>query len=95
MSGIRTSHPVALIRGGNGLDVETFHSELDCVLYFLDNGGLGKGIDPHAIGWGGPAHKAALDKVSKELKKVLKNIAAQDKREASIDAAIATSKATS
>ena len=87
MSGIRTSRPVCLIRGGNGLDIECFASELDCVLYFIDNGALGKGIDQRAIGWGGPAHKAALDKVSEKIKAVLEEIAAQDEREAEITGA--------
>lgn len=82
MSGIRTSQPVCLIRGGNGLDIECFASEFDCVLYFINNGALAKGIDPNAIGWGSPAHKAALDRVAKEVKKALKDIVAQDKREA-------------
>ena len=84
MSGIRTSQPVALIRSGNGLDIECFASELDCVLYFINNGALAKGIDANAIGWGSPAHKVALDRVAKEVKKALKDIVAQDKREAKL-----------
>lgn len=84
MSGIGTSHPVALIRAGNGLNIECFASELDCVLYFVNNGALAKGIDPNAIGWGSPAHKAALDRVATEVKKALKDIVVQNKREAKL-----------
>jgi hypothetical protein len=87
MSGLRTHHPITLIRAGNGLDIDTHASELDCVLHLINNGALGKGIDPRAIGWGGPAHKAALDKVSEKLKAVREDIAEQDRREAQITGA--------
>lgn len=82
MSGMRTSQPVALIRGGNGLDIETHASELDCVLYLIDNGAIGRGIDPNAIGWGSAAHKAALAKVGTVLQNTLENISVQDKLDA-------------
>ena len=93
MSGMRTHHPVTLIRAGNGLDIDTHASELDCVLHLLNNGALGRGVDPHAIGWGSEAHKAALAKVGITLKSVLKDIGEQDKREAN-DAAILSTKGT-
>lgn len=81
MSGIRTSQPVALIRGGNGLDIDTFADELDCVLRLVDNGSLGRGVDPKAIGWGSAAHKAALQRVAEKVENVVKDIAEQDRRE--------------
>lgn len=93
MSGIRTHQPVTLIRAGNGLDIDTYASELDCVLHLLNNGALGRGVDPRAIGWGSEAHKAALAKVGITLKSVLKDIGEQDKREAN-DAAILSTKGT-
>ncbi len=83
MSGLRTHHPVALIRGERGLEIDTHADELQCVLYLLNNGALGRGIkDMSDGGWGGDAHKAALVKVGEQLRKVAADIAEADKREA-------------
>ena len=82
MSGISTSQPIALISGRTGIDVETFASELDCVLCLIDNGRLGKGVDKNAIGWGDAYHKAALVLVRERLNVVVAETARQDAREA-------------
>jgi hypothetical protein len=82
MSGIRTSFPVALVRGERGLDIDVYRSELDCVLGVINNGALGKGIDPNAIGWGSPAHKAAIAKVEAHIVEVKAAIAEQDRKDA-------------
>ncbi|MCR8956301.1 hypothetical protein M0765_000715 [Variovorax sp. S2] len=81
MSGIRTSQPVALIRGGNGLDIDTFADELHCVLQLVNTGSLGRGVDPKAIGWGSAAHKQALQRVAEKVKTVIEDIAEQDRRD--------------
>ena len=38
MSGISTSHPIALVnsKGNSGLSVETYASEFDCVMRLCD-----------------------------------------------------------
>ena len=82
MSGICTTNPVALIRTRHGIDMETYQSELDCVLHLVDNGTLGRGINPKAIGWGSADHKAALKMVEEKLKQVRANIDEEDRREA-------------
>ncbi len=81
MSGIRTSQPITLIRAERGLDIETYHDELDCVLHIINNGRLGRGIDDKAIGWGSAAHKKALEKVIEHCAKVKEAMAEQDEKD--------------
>jgi hypothetical protein len=82
VSGIRTSSPVALVRAGNGLDIDTYKSELDCVLGVLNSGTLGRAIDAKDTGWGGAAHKLAIAKVELHIANVKAAIVEQDRRDA-------------
>lgn len=75
MAGMCTSHPIALISCRRGIDVETYASELDCVLSLIDNGRLGQGVGKNTIGWGSESHKAALALVEEKLKSVTAQIA--------------------
>lgn len=86
MSGIRTHQPVVLIRGGNGLDIDTFADELDCVLRLINKGSLGRGVDTQAIGWGSAAHKEALKRVADKTRTVLEIIDEEDRRDAAMQA---------
>jgi hypothetical protein len=87
MSGICTSCPIALVeaRPGGGMDIETYKSELDCVLAVINNGRLGKAVDPRAIGWGSDAHDAAVKHVIEHAQRVAEEIAAQQLRDVEIE----------
>ncbi|WP_219209179.1 hypothetical protein [Variovorax boronicumulans] len=82
MSGISTGNTVALVQAGRGLDIETYSSPLDCVLKLVNNGRLGTGVDPKAIGWGSDAHKQAVTMVEAQIAKVRAGFAEQDRAEA-------------
>ncbi|MDQ0571513.1 hypothetical protein QFZ42_003347 [Variovorax paradoxus] len=71
MSGISTSHPVAILRTHRGLDVETYASELDCVLQIINNGSLGRAIDPRMHGWASEPHREAVKRVIAHAQEVL------------------------
>jgi len=64
------------------MDIETYASELACVLHLVNNGRLGRGVDTKAIGWGSAAHKAALQQVIKQCGEVMKGIIEQENEEA-------------
>lgn len=88
MSGLCTSARIALFeaRPGGGMDIDTYKSELDCVLSVINNGRLGRGIDPNSIGWGSDAHAAAVKHVIEHAQRVLEEIAAQQLADAASEA---------
>jgi hypothetical protein len=83
MSGIRTSHPVAIIRAGNGIDMDAYASELHCVLGLINSGALGLGIDPRSIGWGSSAHREAIERVIQHCSNVKTAIVEQEEKDES------------
>lgn len=71
MSGICTSQPVAIVRAYRGLDIDTYASEFDCVLGLINNGGLGRAIDPRSYGWASESHREAVLRVIAHANEVL------------------------
>lgn len=67
---MHTSDRLLLVSYTGGASVQTFSSELDLVLYFIDNGALGRGIDPNAVGWGSEAHTQAVARVLQHARDV-------------------------
>ena len=86
MSGICTGNPIALVRAGRGLDIDTYADELDCVLKLINSGALGRGIDPRSIGWGNEHHKAAVQRVIAHCADVIGAIAEQDEKDRAYEA---------
>lgn len=95
MSGICTSASIALVesRPGGGMDIETYKSELDCVLSLTNNGRLGKGVNPRDRGWASDAHAAAVKHVIEHAQKVAEAIAAQQLEDAEVERRIAAAQA--
>lgn len=91
MSGIRTSAPITLIEAcaSGGVDIETYKSELDCVLSLINNGRLGKGVNPRDTGWASDAHAAAVKHVIEHAKKVAEAIAAQQLEDTALEKRLA------
>jgi hypothetical protein len=82
MSGLMTNSPVLLICSDGGMDVETYKSELDCVLAVINNGRLGKGINPRAAGWGSNSHAEAVQRVIDHAQQVAQEIEVAQLKEA-------------
>lgn len=89
MSGMHTSGRVLLIANDGGLDVESYKHELDCVLSLINNGRLGRGVDPKSRGWASDAHATAVKHVIEHAQRVAEEIAAQQLEDAESERAAA------
>lgn len=81
MSGMHTGGRVLVVRADHGMDVEAYRDELDCVKAMINNGSLGKGVEPGLQGWGSEAHAAAVDQAIAHAQHVRREIAKEQARE--------------